>query len=267
MRICSVEGCENKHEAKGYCKRHYKAFRKYGNPLAVNPYTKIKNSLPYEDCHKIIDKVEHKLCNTCEKWLPMNTDYFYKNKSNKSDGFHTWCKVCAVKKSEKRMYENYEEHKEAVNRYHQTEEGKKKDREGSKRQRENGYQKQYMQNNKDKLYIYGLKRRMNKSHEITDDEWNNCKMYFNNCCAYCGIGEKDAKEQQGHYLHKEHVKHDGANDITNCIPSCRSCNSQKWTFSLEDWFNDSNSNYTYERLNKIHQWLEKDCLEILTEKV
>jgi len=33
MKICKVEGCENKHKAKGYCKRHYNQMYKYGKIL------------------------------------------------------------------------------------------------------------------------------------------------------------------------------------------------------------------------------------------
>jgi hypothetical protein len=38
MRKCSIVGCENKHEAKGYCKKHYKAHMKRlaGIPIRVN---------------------------------------------------------------------------------------------------------------------------------------------------------------------------------------------------------------------------------------
>ncbi len=30
MRTCSVDGCEGKHDARGYCGRHVQQFRKYG---------------------------------------------------------------------------------------------------------------------------------------------------------------------------------------------------------------------------------------------
>lgn len=36
MRLCSIEGCKRKHEAKGYCKRHYKSFVRHGNPIQVD---------------------------------------------------------------------------------------------------------------------------------------------------------------------------------------------------------------------------------------
>lgn len=29
-RVCSVEGCNNKHTAKGYCDKHYRQYKKYG---------------------------------------------------------------------------------------------------------------------------------------------------------------------------------------------------------------------------------------------
>lgn len=32
-RICSVEGCEGDHEARGLCNRHYHSLRRYGDPL------------------------------------------------------------------------------------------------------------------------------------------------------------------------------------------------------------------------------------------
>ena len=33
MRTCSIEGCEKKYHAKGYCQMHHKRWWKYGNPL------------------------------------------------------------------------------------------------------------------------------------------------------------------------------------------------------------------------------------------
>ena len=33
-RICSVEGCHGKHQARSYCFKHWKKWRKYGDPLA-----------------------------------------------------------------------------------------------------------------------------------------------------------------------------------------------------------------------------------------
>jgi len=35
--VCIVENCSNKINAKGYCSNHYRAFRKYGDPLYKAP--------------------------------------------------------------------------------------------------------------------------------------------------------------------------------------------------------------------------------------
>lgn len=33
MKVCSIEGCGRKHEAKGFCNRHYHRLMKHGDPL------------------------------------------------------------------------------------------------------------------------------------------------------------------------------------------------------------------------------------------
>jgi hypothetical protein len=35
--MCSVENCSNKVNARGLCSNHYRAWRKFGNPLGVSP--------------------------------------------------------------------------------------------------------------------------------------------------------------------------------------------------------------------------------------
>jgi len=33
LRFCSIEGCDNPHEARGYCGKHYQRFKTHGDPL------------------------------------------------------------------------------------------------------------------------------------------------------------------------------------------------------------------------------------------
>lgn len=153
---------------------------------------------------------------------------------------------------------NPEANEKRIENHKQTFKRKYKKRKNAKKQRENGYQKEYQQKYKDKLQLYALNRKMNKKHEISKDEWELCLDYFNHSCAYCGISEQEAKCTQGNYLHKEHVNHEGTNDLSNCIPSCKSCNSQKWKFTLDEWYNTDNPIFSQERLEKIYKWLNED---------
>jgi hypothetical protein len=67
-------------------------------------------------------------------------------------------------------------------------------------------------------------------------------------------------------FHKEHVLHDGANDLSNCIPSCKTCNSSKHTENLEVWYTKDKSIFSKDRLNRIHKWLNEDWKLYYIEK-
>lgn len=64
-------------------------------------------------------------------------------------------------------------------------------------------------------------------------------------------------------LHKEHAIHDGKNDLSNCVPSCRYCNSQKWEFPLDEWYSEGNPIYNVINKNKIIKWMEEDHKKFL----
>lgn len=38
MRLCKIDGCGKKHEAHGWCKKHYLRWWRYGDPLAGAPF-------------------------------------------------------------------------------------------------------------------------------------------------------------------------------------------------------------------------------------
>jgi biotin synthase-like enzyme len=107
------------------------------------------------------------------------------------------------------------------------------------------------------------RERKHRKHKITNAEWVKCKEYFNNSCAYCGMSESEHIAIHNQKLHKEHVKSDGDNTIHNCIPSCKICNSQKWAYEFEDWYNENNTVFSTERLNKILDWIFSDSYTIV----
>lgn len=44
-RICSVPGCPNELRARGWCATHWARWRKYGDPLGMNPVRKLQRDL------------------------------------------------------------------------------------------------------------------------------------------------------------------------------------------------------------------------------
>ncbi|MBS4893815.1 MAG: HNH endonuclease [Veillonella parvula] len=218
----------------------------------------MKIRLKYEESHKFIEKVLYKLCNRCRNWFPCTSDYFYKTNCNSKDGLYPYCKECSKKKAIEWQHSNYDRWRELVAIRDAKPRRRDIIRESSRKQKERGYFKKYQKLNAEKMRKYSAKRNQNKYHSIKNKEWEKCKEYFENCCAYCGISENEAKATQGQFFHKEHVNHEGLNDLSNCVPSCRSCNCKKWKFKLEEWYNEENTIFDKERLKKIFKWINED---------
>lgn len=212
--------------------------------------------------YKVINEAEYKRCSDCKDWFPMNKEFYYKNKTS-PDGFHTWCKSC----TKERAWNNYlndptgdkrKKKIEAMSNYADTQNGITKGREASERWREKGGQREYYKNNKDNLLPYHYKRKQEKTFQITDQEWEDCKNYFNNSCSYCEITEEEHKKIHNQRLNREHVDHEGSNYLDNCVPSCRSCNSKKHDLKFEFWYKERSENFTIEKYNKILKWIKDD---------
>lgn len=117
--------------------------------------------------------------------------------------------------------------------------------------------KKWQKENPDRLRQYN-KKRQNKNHKISLWEWIACKEYFNYTCAYCGVHEVEHYNKHKQQFHKEHFEHDGLDDLSNCLPSCKDCNSSKWEFDFTDWYIPDNPVYSQERYDKIIKWLYSD---------
>jgi HNH endonuclease len=216
--------------------------------------------------HKDIKGIDHKLCSECKEWKPSDSDNFYKNKANSIDGLHLCCKKCAVKKSISWNINNPEK----VRKYAR-ESVKRPDRlpyvkEQKRRYIERGKRAEWERNNREKLRQYSEHKRLNGTHIISSEEWIHCKKYFDNACAYCGISEELHKEKHNQNLHKEHVQHDGLNDLSNCVPACKACNSSKRDYRLEEWYNNDKKFYAEWKLNKIIKWIQDDHKNFMVSK-
>jgi hypothetical protein len=200
----------------------------------------------------------------------MNNTCYYKNDKSKKDGFFPYCKQCTMEKSYLYQYENTEQYLKKHraydrNTYHTVPGMKEKRSLHGQKKRDSGYEILWRKNNKDKIKQYGDKYKT-KAHKITKKEWDSCLEYFNNTCAYCGMTLEDHKEKFNQQFHKEHVSDCGRNDLKNCIPSCKSCNSKKHTTSFNDWYSPKNEIYSKERYSKICKWIKEDCKLYLHKK-
>jgi len=66
MKICKVDGCKNKYQARGYCQKHYKRLRNYGDPL----FTKI-------EMHGMINTPEYEIWSGMKKRCYTKTNASY----------------------------------------------------------------------------------------------------------------------------------------------------------------------------------------------
>lgn len=201
---------------------------------------------------------ETKKCSICGEMKELSC-FYTQQKYSKVRGNWTYynpeCKECTKNKAT--MWRKDEKNRDSflASQKKRNKRFTKEMRENGKRRRLNGDHKRWQILNKDKVKLYNFYRIANKTHDITDAEWQLCKEFFNNSCAYCGISEKEAKRITNNCLHREHVDHQGSNGIENCVPACKTCNSRKWTFALSEWYTKENEIYDTRREEKIREWM------------
>ena len=232
---------------------------------------------------EIFIEIESKQCTKCLEILPKTDEFFYKQKVNtKTKGtyynFTSWCRNCNNIRAAKYRENNIDEcRKRELDYYYADDDRRERKKDGyrkhSKDNREVYSQRlsEWQKSNPEKVRENRLFREMHKTHTITKREWYYCKLYFENSCAYCGIDIKDhyitfrKKVQLGDF-HKEHVNHNGENDLSNCIPACKSCNCSKHNINFDDWYNVNNDRYTEERYIKILNWANGDYSKFIKKK-
>lgn len=230
--------------------------------------------------HKLIDGVDHKFCNKHpinfpdeDIWFPATFDFFYKNSKNATDGLYPYCKRCGVKNAKKWNTANPQKYKQSNEKWELDPRRIEYHKVHSKTQKKSGYYSEYIKRDEVKARQYSSRH---SDHKINATEWVSCKDYFKDndgdwSCAYCGKKIQDhfrmfAGELQSIDFHREHLDPDGANDLSNCIPSCGDCNSSKWTFEFEDWYGKQIF-FTQIRYSKIIQWIIKDYNEYIREVI
>jgi hypothetical protein len=225
---------------------------------------KVNSHELYKLNHRINDNgIIERRCTNCQKWLEENAkNYYYVNKKKQEYRFMSECKQCSKIRSRKITIKNPEKRKIYYDKFNNKPEIIQIMRKASEKQRKDGKQAIWQKDHPDKLKIYNNKRE-HKIHDISKKEWISCKEYFSNTCAYCGLPLTEhwityrGVTKLGDF-HKDHKDHNGANDLSNCIPACESCNCKKWEHPFEEWYTSDNPVFSQERLNKINKWLQED---------
>lgn len=105
--------------------------------------------------------------------------------------------------------------------------------------------------NPDKFNTLSQRRRARKKSvesNYTHEEWESCKKFFHNKCAYCGTEEKLTQE---HFIP---LSKGGEYTINNIIPACKSCNCSKQDKDFFDWYKLTDF-YSPKREQKILRYL------------
>ena len=87
-KVCSVEGCNGKHLAKGYCNRHYKQFKKHGHTLE-RTYRDLNEIIEYDDYAEIVlyDKQGKEIARAIIDLEYVDSVKKYKWSYRKNDGY------------------------------------------------------------------------------------------------------------------------------------------------------------------------------------
>jgi len=202
--------------------------------------------------------------------MPETEEFYYlSNKKYPERGFVGACKKCSSELAKLRTAKHREELLPYWRNYYFENKPRKREinqnwMENNKEERRE-YQAEYR---KTEAFINSTKksqqfRKMHKKHILDKVEWQSCKEYFNMTCAYCGLPIEDhyriyAGKPEKIDFHKEHFINDGLNDLSNCLPSCMTCNNAKKTMDFEEWYTENNKVYSAERLAKLRKWLQED---------
>lgn len=114
-------------------------------------------------------------------------------------------------------------------------------------------------------------KRHGVKQKLTDEEWETCKAFFGNRCAYCGEDTSLTKD------HLQAMAEGGLLTASNVVPSCQRCNSSKGKKKWDFWYRKQPF-YSEEKEMRIKDYINfvsareknKECEEgnlVITKKV
>lgn len=101
---------------------------------------------------------------------------------------------------------------------------------------------------KERIEDTGQNKRHNEVQALTEKEWEICKLYFDNKCAYCGADKPLTKD------HLQPLAKEGLLTVNNVVPACAHCNSSKGKKNWLSWY-QSQSFYDAARAQRITEYI------------
>lgn len=195
-----------------------------------------------------------KVCTKCHKKLLLTEDNFQRRKDSK-DGYRSECRECRSKYLKEYREKNHETILEYNRTYNIVNKDKRTSYKALNKDKIYLRERTYKINNIEKTRIHLIKSKhkckaiKEKLHfDFSYEQWEECKTYFNNKCAYCG---KEKKLEQEHFIP---TTEGGNYTVDNIIPACKSCNSSKNNRPFEQWYKEYKY-YSKEREKKIYEYL------------
>ncbi len=123
--------------------------------------------------------------------------------------------------------------KEYAKKYRETHKERAKENNKKWYAENRGKVKEYVCSHRDKYKTYQHTRRAKRnllSASYTVADWERCKKYFDNKCAYCG---KEKPLQQEHFIP---LLKGGEYTVNNIVPACGECNTSKHYADFFVWY-------------------------------
>lgn len=204
--------------------------------------------------------MSERICSKCGESKPETTEFFRKRGTNNRGGLRPDCRDCCAKRDRAYYAQNYQTKIRAYRKanaeqiaaymasympnYYRTENGRAAIRKAQLAYTATlaGRLSQVMAQQRRKARVAG------QLGEFTKTDWAACLAAFDRLCAYCG---------EPGLLTQEHVlpiSRGGLHDRSNVVPACRSCNCQKFSKLLDEWY-PLQPFFSEERLMRIADYL------------